>query len=80
MICVKVTLGSTKPKEEKPTIPSVVNPNTPGSSIVGNTITFKGNGWGHGVGMSQYGALNMAKAGHNFREILEFYYTDARVE
>ena len=76
----KVAIGSNKPKDEKPTLPNVPKPNIPGSVNIGNTITFKGNGWGHGVGMSQYGALNMAKAGHNFREILEFYYTDARVE
>lgn len=49
-------------------------------SPVGDTITFKGSGWGHGVGMSQYGALNMAKLGHSYIEILEFYYSGAHVE
>ena len=43
-------------------------------------ITFTGSGWGHGVGMSQYGALAMAKEGRGYSEILEFYYTGARVE
>jgi len=33
-----------------------------------------GRGYGHGVGMCQYGANGMAKAGHGFREILARYY------
>jgi len=35
---------------------------------------FEGRGWGHGIGMSQYGAYNRARAGHLHREILSFYY------
>ena len=31
-------------------------------------------GYGHGVGMSQYGALGMAKEGYNYKEILNHYY------
>lgn len=31
-------------------------------------------GYGHGVGMSQYGALAMARRGHNYNEILNYYY------
>lgn len=37
------------------------------------TITTKGNG--HGVGMSQYGANDMAKKGYSYEEILKKYYT-----
>ena len=36
--------------------------------------SFTGRGFGHGVGMSQYGALAQAKAGRSAREILGFYY------
>ena len=43
-------------------------------------ITFTGSGWGHGVGMSQYGASNMAKASQNYIQILEFYFTGTKVE
>ena len=39
-------------------------------------ITITGGGYGHGVGMSQNGANWMAQAGKNYREILEFFYTD----
>ena len=31
-------------------------------------------GYGHGVGMSQYGALAMAKKGYKYDEILKHYY------
>ena len=38
-------------------------------------ITFYVTGYGHGVGLSQYGANAMAEAGSTWREILEHYYT-----
>ncbi|MEQ8840661.1 MAG: SpoIID/LytB domain-containing protein [Acidimicrobiales bacterium] len=38
------------------------------------TISFMGGGFGHGIGMSQYGALGRAEAGHTYDEILGFYY------
>ena len=34
-----------------------------------------GSGWGHGIGMSQYGALEMAKDGYTAKQILAHYYT-----
>lgn len=37
----------------------------------------KRGGGGHGVGMSQYGAMAMAEAGKNYAEILGFYYNDS---
>jgi SpoIID/LytB domain protein len=37
-------------------------------------VRFRGAGWGHGVGMSQYGAYAMAREGRTFREILSHYY------
>ena len=37
------------------------------------SFTFAGTGWGHNVGMSQYGAREMAKQGFTYREILKFY-------
>lgn len=35
---------------------------------------FWGRGWGHGVGMSQWGAYHMAQLGYSYQEILKFYY------
>jgi SpoIID/LytB domain protein len=36
--------------------------------------TFIGGGWGHGIGMSQFGANEMARQGINYVDILQFYY------
>lgn len=42
------------------------------------SITTKG--YGHGVGMSQYGANGMAKENYNYKEILNHYYQDIEIE
>jgi len=36
---------------------------------------FTGKGWGHGVGMPQWGAKNMALQGRSYQDILTYYYT-----
>jgi len=41
----------------------------------GREIRFEGKGYGHGVGMSQWGARGMAEKGHSHEEILKHYYT-----
>lgn len=40
----------------------------------GNEIVIETKGWGHGVGMSQYGAEGMAKEGKTYEEIVRYYY------
>ncbi len=40
------------------------------------SYTFNGHGWGHLVGMSQWGAYSMAKEGFGYKDILSFYFTD----
>lgn len=40
----------------------------------GDEIVFTGKGFGHGVGMSQEGAINMARSGYGYVDILKFYY------
>ena len=45
----------------------------------GGTFTFVGRGWGHNVGLSQYGASAMAKMGYTYLDILQFYYTGITV-
>jgi stage II sporulation protein D len=37
-------------------------------------LTVRGDGWGHGVGMSQYGARALAQAGYDFGRILAYFY------
>ena len=43
-------------------------------------IIVKNKGYGHGVGMSQYGAEGMAKAGYNYQDILKHYYTGIEIK
>lgn len=40
------------------------------------SVIFYGHGYGHGLGMSQFGAKKMAEMGMTFEEILSFYYND----
>ena len=40
----------------------------------GNTVNVNNKGYGHGVGMSQYGARGMAEKGYSYKEILDYYY------
>ncbi|ABW19264.1 SpoIID/LytB domain-containing protein [Alkaliphilus oremlandii] len=43
-------------------------------------FTIFGRGYGHGIGMSQYGAKKMGELGYSFEEILQHYYTGVKVE
>jgi len=45
----------------------------------GDTWIFHGGGWGHGVGMCQWGAVGRAEAGQSYREILGAYFSGAEV-
>ena len=40
---------------------------------------FEGGGWGHGIGLSQFGAFGMAADGHSATDILQFYYQGTSV-
>ena len=46
---------------------------------VGQQVVFSGHGAGHGVGMCQAGADEMAREGKNYREILAFYYPNTEL-
>lgn len=45
----------------------------------GGTFTFYGSGWGHGLGMSQYGAYGLARKGWSHAQILRHYYQGTTV-
>ena len=45
-----------------------------------NTFTFHVTGYGHGVGMSQYGADYMARQGSDWQEIIKHYYTGVEIK
>lgn len=55
----------------------------PKSYSTGNTgadkYVINGHGWGHGIGMSQYGAKDMAKKGFDYEAILKYYFTGIEI-
>lgn len=64
---VLITSASVDPEGEQPdSKPPVTN---------AASYTFNGTGWGHSVGMSQWGAHAMAEQGFGYEEILKFYFT-----
>lgn len=63
----------------------VMDPNLIRSTLfamewMGSRIKFYGRGWGHGVGMCQWGAKGMAERGANYRQILQYYYPETKIE
>jgi stage II sporulation protein D len=42
--------------------------------------TLRGAGWGHGIGLSQYGAYGYARRGVGYRDILSHYYTGTEIQ
>jgi len=51
----------------------VINKRYSGNQV--SSYTFTGRGWGHGVGMCQYGAFGLAKMGVKYDEIIRHYYS-----
>jgi stage II sporulation protein D len=45
----------------------------------GSTLSLSGKGWGHGVGLCQWGAYFMSKGGYSAAEILDFYYPGSKI-
>ncbi len=47
--------------------------------VTPKTITFYGLGWGHGVGLCQWGANELTNLGKSFKEVLEYYYPNTKI-
>jgi SpoIID/LytB domain protein len=62
----------TPPPSAAPSAAPTKKPSTP-------DIVIEGSGWGHGVGLSQYGARAMALAGNSYAQILGYYFTGIRL-
>ena len=59
---------------------SAQDPEQPSQQITNaDSYTFTGTGWGHSVGMSQWGAYAMAQQGYDYEEILKFYFTGVEI-
>jgi len=53
---------------------------TPGTrNLPSSTFNFSGTGWGHGLGMSQNGAMQQAREGRTANQILRHYFTDITI-
>ncbi|MBQ6811970.1 MAG: SpoIID/LytB domain-containing protein, partial [Agathobacter sp.] len=46
----------------------------------GDKVVLRGGGFGHGIGMSQYGAKGMAEAGYRYKDIISYYYENVVVK
>lgn len=74
----KYGLANTK-KADLNTIKAVINVDKEVKSINAYVIKGKG-GYGHGVGMTQYGAKGMADAGYSYQDIIKYYYTGVSIK
>ena len=59
--------------------PSLLPMRIQGQPAAGPQLLVRGQGYGHGVGMSQWGAHGLAEQGADFRTILQHYYRGAEV-
>ncbi|MCM8800497.1 MAG: SpoIID/LytB domain-containing protein [Candidatus Omnitrophica bacterium] len=60
--------------------PDIIKSTNFNFKIINRDVVFEGRGWGHGVGMCQWGAYFMAKQGYSFLEILRYYYPGTDVQ
>ena len=49
------------------------------SKKVDRSLVLSGHGWGHGVGMCQWGARGMALRGYKYHDIVAHYYSGVRI-
>ncbi len=59
--------------------PNVLKSNYYEIDMKGYFFDVKGRGWGHGVGMCQWGVYRMAKKRYNYKSILEYYYPGVKI-
>ncbi|WP_171686903.1 SpoIID/LytB domain-containing protein [Paenibacillus planticolens] len=71
------TSGLAKPTDKPgtPTAPSV----TPTAPTQAKQFVFRGTGYGHGLGMSQWGARGFAEQGYDYKKILQTYYAGVNI-
>lgn len=79
---MEIALSGDKGKQELPALELAAHFNLKSTffslepSKKGEGIVLEGKGWGHGVGLSQRGALGLAKQGWTYRQILAYYFKD----
>ncbi|MBE6820434.1 MAG: hypothetical protein E7516_05230 [Ruminococcaceae bacterium] len=75
-------ITTTKPEitTQKPAETTAQKPSEGTTGAVGGKFVFKVYGYGHGVGMSQHGALEMAKNGSKYEQILTHYFPGTTIK
>ena len=68
------------PRADGGTLPSTIPSSRYTVEVSDDEVVFDGSGWGHGVGLGQYGAKAKAERGLDYREILGFYYSGLQPE
>ncbi|MHB1244230.1 MAG: SpoIID/LytB domain-containing protein [Gaiellaceae bacterium] len=73
LTCLSLALAASAPAGSRAPAPAAP------AAVTATTFLVSGRGWGHGVGMSQYGALGYANEGWTYGQILAHYYTGAEL-
>ncbi len=47
--------------------------------IINRSVSFSGLGWGHGVGLCQWGARGLAETGADYQSIIKYYYQNVEI-
>ncbi len=82
---IKIKTTSSKPVrisvlgQTRTATQAFAEPPAPVAYPAADSFTFSGAGWGHGVGLSQYGAEAMAQQGRSAAQILRYYYTGTTI-
>jgi stage II sporulation protein D len=76
LLSATLAAAATAASSSLPVTPAPVAPQTALSAPV---YVVSGGGYGHGVGLNQYGALGQAKANRGYRDILAFYYPGTEI-
>jgi stage II sporulation protein D len=72
------TLLAAQPRADRATTPTVASTSAVApipASEAGTVLAVQGRGWGHGLGLSQWGAYGYAQHGWSYQQILSHYYT-----
>ncbi len=52
----------------------------PGAQAASTKLTIRGAGFGHGIGMSQWGAYAQSRSGLTAEKIIQLYYRDSKID
>ena len=80
LICENKSLNTSAKDFRQALGPDIIRSTNFNINIISDTAYFEGLGWGHGVGLCQWGAYFMAKKNYKYQEILKYYYPGAELK